>query len=79
MTWSTSSHYSTPKAKFTVAELGRICQYPWEDLDVSVKRFLGKALGVLVDMCLHSMIEDSRIDLEICCFFLIQVNGGPEA
>lgn len=53
------------KANFTLAKLRRMRQYPWEDLDVYVKRFHKMALHccdsmveeVLIDVCLHGMME----------------------
>lgn len=75
------------EANFTLAELGRMYQYPREDLDAYVKKFYENALDfcdlvaddVLVDVCLHDMIEEYIVYLENLSFSsFFQVNGGRE-
>lgn len=64
------------KANFTLVELGRSQQYPEEDLDACIKYFYEKAQhccdpvieDVLVDVCLHDMIEDYRAYLKNLSF-----------
>lgn len=57
------------EANFTLIELNYIHQRPGDNLDIYMKRFYDKALDscnpteerMLVDICLHGMLEESRI------------------
>lgn len=40
--------FFSAKAKFTLTQLGRAPQYPWEDLDACVKKLSEKALDCCV-------------------------------
>lgn len=63
---------SYAQAKFSLVELRRVRQRSWEDLDTYMKRFYNKALDycdlveerILVDVCLHYMLEECRIFFE---------------
>lgn len=67
------------KAKFSLAELGRTRQHPGEDLDMYVRRLHERALDyydlvageVLVEVCLHSMMEEYSLFLESLSFSFI--------
>lgn len=57
-------------------QLGRTLQYPGEDLDAYFKHFHERALDyydlvaedMLVDVCLHGMIEGYHVHLEMFSF-----------
>lgn len=64
------------EAKFFLVNLGMTNQYPGEDLDVYVKKFYQRTMDcsdpvveeVLVDVCLHGMLEGYRAFLENLSF-----------
>lgn len=82
--FSTKLFYT--EGKFILAELGRMDHYPRKDLDTYMKRFHEKGLDhcdpiaeyVLIDVCLHGMIEISDESGEFVFLFFFQVDGGHD-
>lgn len=72
-----NTKFFSVKTEFKLAELCRIRQYPWEDMDAYMKRFHRKATDwcgpvaevVLVDICLHGIIEDYHYLENVLFFF----------
>lgn len=62
-------------------------QYLGRNPDAYIKRFYEKAFDccipvnedILVDVCLHGMIEDKHTYLEYVTFFFFQVDGDHDA
>lgn len=69
-----NSKFFCAVAKFSLAELDRVRQYPGEDLDAYIRRFCDRALDccdlieekMLVDVYLLGMIEEYSIVYGIC-------------
>lgn len=78
-----SAKFFDVEAKFTLVKLGRTRQSSGKDLDFYMRRFYEKALDcspmeekVLVNFCLHGMLEEYTILLENLSFSKLMKAAG---